>query len=125
MLILEIASGVVLGWLAICALKWFADFVKRHYETDRPVGFETTGAELAFPDDVKNIELWACGYDAHCKVPNCGAMATMIARSMDSDGRPIHQYELCQTHADQFAERERGKGRQIINREVNGPMRSQ
>ena len=117
MLILEIASGVVLGWLAICALKWLAGFVRRHYETDRPVGFETTGAGLALPDDVKNIELWACGYDASCKVHNCGARATMIARSMDSDGRPIHQYELCQVHADQVAEREKLQDRQIVRRE--------
>jgi hypothetical protein len=118
MLILQIAMGIVLGWLAICALKWLAGFVKRHYEAARPVGLKTTGAGLALPDEVKTIELWACRYDAACKVHNCRARATTIARSMDSDGRHIHQYELCQTHAEQIAEREREKGREIVRREM-------
>ena len=118
MLVLEIAAGIVLGWLAICALKWLAGFVKRHYEADRPVSFETTAAGLDLPDDVKTIELWACSYDAPCKVQNCGTMATMIARSMDSDGRHIHQYELCQPHAEQVAEREKLRGRGIVRREA-------
>jgi hypothetical protein len=116
MLILQIATGIVLGWLAICALKWLAGFVKRHYEADRPVSFETTPAGLDLPDDVKTIELWACSYDAPCKVHNCGAIATMIARSMDSEGRHIHQYELCQPHAEQVTEREKLKGRDIVRR---------
>jgi hypothetical protein len=30
-MIFEIASGIVLGWLAICALKWLAAFAKRHW----------------------------------------------------------------------------------------------
>jgi hypothetical protein len=36
------------------------------------------------PDDVKAIELWPCRYDAPCKVRNCRASATTIARSVDS-----------------------------------------
>jgi len=116
MLVLQNAAGNVLGWLAILALKWVAGFAKRHYEADRPVSFETTAAGLALPDDVKTIELWACIYDAPCKVYNCGAMATMIARSMDSDGRHIQQYELCQPHAEQVTEREKGRGREILKR---------
>jgi hypothetical protein len=62
------------------------------------------------PNDVKAIELWPCRYDAPCKVNNCRARATTIARSVDSGGRPRHQHELCQVHAEQVAERERGKG---------------
>ena len=118
MLVIEIAAGIVLGWLAICALKWLEGFVKRHYEPDQPASFETTAAGLAFPDDVKTIELWPCSYDAPCKMHNCGALATMIARSMDSDGRHIHQYELCQPHAEQVTEREKGRGREIVGRGV-------
>ena len=37
-----------------------------------------------------------------------------LARSVDAGGRPMRQYELCNSHAEQVAERERGKGRQII-----------
>jgi hypothetical protein len=68
------------------------------------------------PDDTKTIELWPCQYQAPCKVRNCRARATTIARSVDGGGRPIRQYELCGGHADQIAERERGKGREILRR---------
>lgn len=40
------------------------------------------------PDDTKTMELWPCGYDARCKVRNCKAKTTMLARSTDSGGRP-------------------------------------
>jgi hypothetical protein len=53
---------------------------------------------------------------ALCRVKNCKTRATIIARAADSIGRPITQYELCAPHARQIAERERGKGREIINR---------
>lgn len=68
------------------------------------------------PDEIKLIELWPCRYNAPCKVRNCNAKATTITRSVDSGGRPFRQYEVCQMHADQVAERERGKGRQIVTR---------
>jgi hypothetical protein len=61
-------------------------------------------------DDTKTIELWPCGYDARCNVRNCKAKATRLARSLDSGGRPIRQYELCAAHAEQVVERERGNG---------------
>ena len=48
-------------------------------------------------NDVKAIELWPCGYDALCKVRNCKARATTIARSVDAGDRPIKQYELLRT----------------------------
>jgi hypothetical protein len=38
------------------------------------------------------------------------AKATVLARSVESGGRPTVQHELCALHADQVAERERGKG---------------
>jgi hypothetical protein len=58
-------------------------------------------------DDTKAIELWPCGYDARCNVRNCKAKATALARSVDSGGRPIKQYELCAVHGEQVAERDR------------------
>ena len=68
------------------------------------------------PDEIKESELWPCGYNAQCRVKNCKARATVIARAADSIDRPITQYELCAPHAKQIAERERGKGRGIIRR---------
>src|SRR5215470_1237961 len=56
--------------------------------------------------DVKAIELWPCGYQAPCKVRNCKARATTIARAVDAGGRPIRQYELCASHAEQVTERD-------------------
>jgi hypothetical protein len=61
-------------------------------------------------DDIKAVELWPCGYQAPCKVRNCRAKATTIARSVDAGGRPLRQHELCATHAEQVSERERGRG---------------
>jgi hypothetical protein len=69
-------------------------------------------------DDTKTIELWPCRYDARCKVRNCKSKATTLARSTDSGGRPIRQYELCSIHADQVAQREKLKGREIVRRGV-------
>jgi hypothetical protein len=67
-------------------------------------------------DETKSIELWPCGYQARCNVRNCKVKATTLARSLDSGNRPIKQYELCSVHAEQVAERERGKGREILKR---------
>ncbi|HJU10856.1 MAG TPA: hypothetical protein VJ728_08260 [Candidatus Binataceae bacterium] len=72
----------------------------------------------AVPDDMKTIELWRCLYDSPCRVKNCKAKATVIARSMDAGGRPEKQYELCRPHADQVVERERGRGREIVRRDL-------
>jgi len=69
-------------------------------------------------DDTKTIELWACGYDAPCKVHNCKLKAIIIARSVDAGGRPLRQYELCAAHAEQIAERERSKGREVVRRGI-------
>jgi hypothetical protein len=66
------------------------------------------------PDDTKTIELWPCGYDARCNVRNCKAKATTLARSVDTGGRPMKQYELCAVHAEQVAQREKGRGREIV-----------
>jgi hypothetical protein len=49
-------------------------------------------------------------------VKNCKAKATTIARGVDAGGRPHAQYELCTVHAGQIAERERVKGREIVDR---------
>jgi hypothetical protein len=69
-------------------------------------------------DETKSIELWPCGYDARCNVRKCKARATTLARSTDSGGRPLKQYELCSMHADQVAQREKLKGREIVRRGV-------
>jgi hypothetical protein len=69
-------------------------------------------------DETKAIEFWPCGYHAQCRAKNCKARATTIARSVDGGGRPMRQYELCSAHADQIAEREQGKGREVVRREV-------
>ena len=66
-------------------------------------------------DETKVIELWPCRYDARCNVMNCKAKATTLARS---GGRRMKQYELCSVHADQVAQREKLKGREIVRREV-------
>jgi hypothetical protein len=64
-------------------------------------------------DETKTIELWPCGYDARYNVQNCEAKATTLARSVDTGGRPMKQYELCSVHADQVAQREKLKSREI------------
>jgi hypothetical protein len=67
-------------------------------------------------DETKTIELLHCGYKAQCRVKNCKARATIIARTADSIGRPITQYELCAPHAEQIVERELAMGREIFQR---------
>jgi hypothetical protein len=67
-------------------------------------------------DETKTIELWPCGYDARCNVKNCNAKAMTLARSVDAGGRPMKQYELCSIHAEQVAQREQGRGREIVRR---------
>jgi hypothetical protein len=69
-------------------------------------------------DDTTAIELWPCGYDARCKVRNCKAKATTLVRSFDAGGRPMKQYELCSIHAEQVAQREKLRGREIVRRGV-------
>jgi hypothetical protein len=68
-------------------------------------------------DQVHVIEFWRCLYDAPCRAKNCHAKATQIARSMDSGGRPLRQYEVCDAHAAQVAEREKGRGREVVKRQ--------
>ena len=67
-------------------------------------------------DGIKDIELWPCGYQAQCRVKNCKAKATTIARGVDAGGRPHNQYELYTPHAKQIVEREWAKGREIVDR---------
>jgi hypothetical protein len=67
-------------------------------------------------DETAAIELWPCRYNAPCRTRKCGRRATTIARSIDAGGRPLIQQELCAVHAEQVAERERDRGREIIRR---------
>jgi hypothetical protein len=64
---------------------------------------------------VKEIELRPCLYVVRCAIHACPARATIIARYVDANGSTIRQYELCATHADQIAQRERARGRRIVN----------
>jgi hypothetical protein len=64
--------------------------------------------------ETKEIELGPCHYDSSCRVKNCRAKATIIARGLDAIGRPTGQYELCALHAEQVEKRERAKGRKIL-----------
>jgi hypothetical protein len=77
-----------------------------------------TTARLLSIDEypVKTIELLACRYRITCRARNCKRAATVIARSYDSGGQPLRQYELCQQHADQVVERERGRRQEIVTR---------
>ena len=68
--------------------------------------------------NAKTLELWPCQYYAPCKVRDCKAKATTIARSIDASGRPLRQRELCQTHAEQISAQEHAKGREIVTREI-------
>jgi hypothetical protein len=45
------------------------------------------------------IQIIACGYSAQCSVRGCDARATMLARYIDGQGRPLKQRELCERHA--------------------------
>jgi DNA polymerase/3'-5' exonuclease PolX len=71
------------------------------------------------PNEIKAIELGPCDYHAQCRAKSCTARATIIARSIDTGGRPNKQYELCATHTEQIAEREQAKGHEIVNREID------
>jgi hypothetical protein len=64
-------------------------------------------------DETKTIELWPCRYDARCSVKNCRAKATTLARGVDNV-----KYELCHAHAEQVAVREKGRGREVVRREI-------
>jgi hypothetical protein len=79
---------------------------------------EHTAKRLMFADEyaVKTIELLPCRYHIACRAKDCRRKATVIARSYDTGGRPLRQYELCQPHADQVVEREKGRGREIVTR---------
>lgn len=45
------------------------------------------------------IQLLACGYTARFTVRGCQALASMLARYTDNQGRPLRQRELCERHA--------------------------
>ena len=69
-------------------------------------------------EQAPEAKLWPCGYQAQCKVRSCKAKATIVARSIDNQDRPMRQYELCHPHTDQVVKREQGRGREIVNFEV-------
>jgi hypothetical protein len=44
-----------------------------------------------------------CGYVARCSAPECRRRATTILRYLDSQGRPDHQIEACDDHANELS----------------------
>jgi hypothetical protein len=49
------------------------------------------------------IELWPCGYTARCSAPECRRRTTTILRYLDSQGRPDHQADACDSHASEIS----------------------
>jgi hypothetical protein len=70
---------------------------------------------------VKEIELRECHYVARCTIHICLARATIIARYIGADGRPLRQYELCLEHADWLARRESVRNWRIVNLDDERP----
>jgi len=48
-------------------------------------------------------ELWHCRYPTPCTRNDCRAGATVIVRYVDTQGRPLRQFELCERHAGELA----------------------
>jgi hypothetical protein len=46
------------------------------------------------------IELWRCGYSAHCTVTGCERTATTLARYFGGRRRLLRQRELCDRHVE-------------------------
>jgi len=61
------------------------------------------------------VELHRCEYVTRCHAKNCRQRATTIARMIDKVGRFIRQIELCDRHAEVVAERERGRGLNVVD----------
>jgi hypothetical protein len=65
---------------------------------------------------IQEIELDDCFYEASCAARGCDLPAIVVACSFDAVGQPSKQYELCGTHARMVAERERRKGKNVVDR---------
>jgi hypothetical protein len=64
---------------------------------------------------IKKIELHTCHYVARCTAHICVAHATIIARYIDVNGRPLRQFELCAKHSACLSERERARDWRVVN----------
>jgi hypothetical protein len=62
------------------------------------------------------VQLLRCEYVSACRARSCDRRATVIARKLDAAGRYLRQIELCDTHAEIIAARERGSGLEIRDR---------
>lgn len=58
--------------------------------------------ELRNDDAPAEARIVRCCYDATCKAKKCGAAAASIARYLDSTGRFLRQFELCDPHANRL-----------------------
>jgi len=56
------------------------------------------------------IDLWRCLYRDRCKKDGCGVNASVLARYLDEQGRPLRELEFCERHA-------RGLGRSFAVRD--------
>jgi len=45
------------------------------------------------------VELWPCLYRARCRKEGCDALASVVARYVDDQSRPLRQIEFCAWHA--------------------------
>jgi hypothetical protein len=68
--------------------------------------------------EVREVEVWPCGYSARCSVPWCRRRAATILRYLDNQGRPYRQADVCETHA-----RELCVGVKVIDRQPRSEWR--
>lgn len=57
----------------------------------------TAEAEKEVAHEVQLLDL---GYYSKCKIRGCTASASVLARGVDEQGRPLKQIELCKAHAE-------------------------
>jgi len=66
----------------------------------------------------KTLRIHRCGYVSKCKKPRCRERATLVAEKVDGAGRHIRRIELCTRHCDIVIERERARGLEICDRQI-------
>jgi hypothetical protein len=50
----------------------------------------------------QTVELWPCDYTTKCSL-ECRRRATTILRYLDNQGRPDHQTDVCDDHANELS----------------------
>jgi len=65
------------------------------------------------------VRIHPCRYVSRCKARACLNRATLIAEKVDGAGRHIRQIELCSQHCEIVIERERKRGLEISDPNLN------